>query len=210
MAADPAFRTLSSVETAHMRAEKQRPGQRCSAPRPRSEGVTVNVSKRILLVVILVFVLTLAIALPAQALTIQGGDPSHRLAIMGTLESQPTLLAYVENVYPSFSVHVCFGGYAWLSYIDVSGALSGRAFTNQVAHEFCHEVQRASDEGALSLNVAWHAWLNARGMTTLDWTHSLEDSMRVALFAPYYAFEQPTFATKTEMVALLKSVGIKL
>jgi hypothetical protein len=160
--------------------------------------------------VVVATAIILALSGGAAAYTITGGDQAHRHAVTETLGSQPRLLAAVEHVYPGFSVRICYGGFAWPGSIDVCRKLSGRAFTNQVAHEFCHEIQRACDEpgGYGALGQAWISWLQRRGLSTVDWTHTLEDSMRVAFFAPYCVPPGQTVASKAEIVDLLRSVGV--
>ncbi len=172
------------------------------------------------LVMGLAIVLALLLSGAAQAVTLQGGDSAHRSAVLGTLQSQPRLLAAVESVYPGFCVRLNYGGMAWPGYIDVSVSLWGKAFTNQVCHEFCHELQIAADApgGYESLTTAWRQWMrvNKPQVDTsrwdgFIWNHTLMEALRQAFYAPYYAGgpEYRVYADRGQVTALLQSVGIQ-
>ena len=101
---------------------------------------------------------------PAQAVTIKGGSASHNGAVMSVLDSRPNLLSYVESRWPGLYVRVCYGGHAWPGYFDVDMSRQGKAFTDQVAHEFSHMLQLNNPE----LEKAWLAELTRRAAAFIE------------------------------------------
>ena len=172
----------------------------------------------IAVVLVIATVLVLVFASGAFAFTIQGGDSAHRGAAASVVSSVPGLLNCVQATYPAFSVHIDYGGMAFPGYIDVCCTLMGKDFTNEVAHEFCHEVQLACDNsGRGSLTAAWHRFMaqvwpqvNTSQWTGFTWNHTLMEALRQAFYAPYYANppEYRVYATKAQMTAILASVGV--
>ncbi len=129
--------------------------------------------------------LAMVLASPAQAVTIKGGDATHRTAALNVLRSQPGLLAFVESVYPGFTVWIGYGGHAWEGRIDVNGSRSGKAFTDQVAHEFCHEIQRAADAagGPPALSGPWRDELIGRGFGPETWVWGIYAPLKALVAA---------------------------
>jgi len=176
-------------------------------------------------------VLVLLLAAPAEAVTFKGGDAAHRAAALNVLQSQPELLALVERVYPDFTVWIGYGGHAWEGRIDVCGTRQGRAFTDQVAHEFCHEVQRAADAaaGMATLGGAWLDELTRRGYGPETWEWGLyaplyglrdpweafAENMKRAFFSPYYTLTNTPntylgWLSRADMSAFLQANGVAL
>jgi len=178
--------------------------------------------------------LAIALSAPAQALTVKGGDSAHRNAVFSVLCSRPDLLGYVEGAYPDFTVNICYGGHAWKGSIDVSTAKSGRAFTDQVAHEFCHEVQIAIDarwhRGLVPVNSDdWKTLLTSRGYgeSTWNWDNrapllgrrnpweAFAEDMKCAFYAPRFLVSSSpnTYLAKVsekDMVCFLKRFELDL
>ena len=175
--------------------------------------------------------LVLLLATPAQAVTFKGGDAVHRAAALSVLRSQPELLALVESVYPDFTVWIGYGGHAWEGRIDVCGTRQGKAFTDQVAHEFCHEVQRAADAagGTEALGSAWLDELTHRGYGPETWEwgmyaplyglrdpwEAFAENMKRAYFSPYYTLTTTPntslgWLSRADMSAFLDAHGLSL
>jgi len=172
----------------------------------------------------------LMVAGPAQAVTIKGGDAAHRNAVLGVLNSRPQLLAFVESVYPDFTVCIGYGGHAWEGRIDVTGTRWGKAFTDEVAHEFCHEVQRAADAtgGQEALGSAWLDELAGQGWGPDTWVwgmfaplygqrdpwEAFAENMKRAYFSPYYTVTstpdtQLARLSEEDMTAFLEAHGLE-
>ncbi len=176
--------------------------------------------KRIASIAILAGLFLLLSSTAALAYPLVNVPATYRAATINTIDCRPNLVSVVLGVWPTFYVQGGFGGEAWLGHIDVGTSLySGQAYTNQVAHEWCHEVQRAMDEpgGAGSLTAAWHAFMaaswpqvNTTGWDAFTWNHTLMEAMRQAWWYPYYAGgpEYRVYADRPRMTAILQSCGV--
>jgi hypothetical protein len=174
--------------------------------------------------------LAILLASPAQAVTIKGGDPAHQAAVVDVLNSRPKLLAFVESVYPDFTVWIGYGGHAWEGRIDVCVTRTGKAFTDEVAHEFCHEVQRAADAagGTPALSGPWLDELTRRGYGPETWVwglyaplwglrdpwEALAENLKRAYFSPYYTLTTTPdtvlcWLSRADMTAFLEANGIE-
>jgi hypothetical protein len=155
----------------------------------------------------------------AQAIGLVNVPASHQQATLNTINNRPNLVSVVLSVWPAFYVRGGYGGQAWPGYIDVNTAqLSGKAYTHQVAHEWCHEVQLACDApgGYGSLIVAWRAFMastwpqvNTSQWTGATWNHTLMEAMR-EFWRPYYANapEYRVYATRAQMTTILQGCGV--
>jgi hypothetical protein len=137
-------------------------------------GVTRGM-RRIVLAVVCTIVLVLAMAGAANAYTIKGGDKWHRQMVKEVLEYHPELLAIVEGVWPNFTVNINYGGRASKGSIDVNIRKSGKVFTDQVLHEFGHEVQLAADAkgGLPQIDSAWDQEVTSRGYPESTWVFKI-------------------------------------
>jgi len=202
----------------------------------RAKGATVNlvavlgapVWKRILtvaVVTLVVMVLLGALAAgPAQAVTIKGGSASHNGAVVSVLSSRPNLLSYVESRWPGLYVRVSYGGHAWPGYFDVDMSRQGKAFTDQVAHEFSHMLQINNPE----LEKAWLAELTCRGYGPETWVwgqwaplygkqdpwEAFAENVKRAFFSPFYTVTTTpdtllAWLSRAEMTAFLQANGIE-
>jgi hypothetical protein len=154
--------------------------------------------KRPLLIIAALAFLTLAA--PAQAITINGGTADQQRLTRLVCYWQYPLLSYVQQSFPAFTVNHSYGARALPGSIDVYVNRTSWAYSHVVAHEFCHEVQLASDaRGGYSLGPAWLDYLRAHGITDEQWIwpydaywgtrqnpwEALAENMRRALFLDY-------------------------
>jgi hypothetical protein len=171
---------------------------------------------RILIISVCVF---FCIAGAAQAIGVGNLPATHRQAALNVTACNPAISEAIHAVYPGVYVRFIYGGYAGLGFIDVSVSLWGKAFTHQVAEEWCHELQRACDEpgGYGPLTNAWHAFMSifwpqvdTSRWTGYVWNHTLMEALRQAWWYPYYANgpDYRVYATRAQMIEILESVGV--
>jgi hypothetical protein len=154
-----------------------------------------------------------------QAIGLVTIPATHQQATLNVVNNRPNLTSLVLGAWPDFYVHGCYGGMAWPGSIDVTVHLSDRAYTAHLAHEWCHEVQRACDEpgGYGSLTTAWRAFMAASWpqvdtsqWTGFTWNHTLMEAVRQAWWYPYYSGgpEYRVYATRVQMTAVFQSIGV--
>ncbi len=158
----------------------QRPNSRCMGSRGFTRGMW-----RVVLIGVCTIVLVLSVAGAADAYTIKGGDRWHRRMVSEVLDYHPELLAIVQEVWPNFTVNINYGGRAVKGSIDVCILKSGKVFTDQVLHEFGHEVQLAADAkgGRPQIDAAWDLELTRRGYPESKWVYRF--------CYPYYGRKNP-------------------
>jgi hypothetical protein len=166
---------------------------RSRSDRPR--GVA-RAARRIAITAVCAVVLLLAVAGVANAYTIKGGYAWQRQMVKEVLDYNPALLAVVQDVWPNFTVNINYGGRAIKGSIDVSIRKWGKSFTDQVIHEFGHEVQLAADVkgGRPEIDCAWDLELTERGYPEATWVYKY--------CYPYYGRKNP-FECFTENLSLL-------
>jgi hypothetical protein len=179
---------------------------------------------RISLVLIGAFLVSALLVDPVQAVGTRGGDAAHIGAVLGVLNSRPNLLAYVETRWPDLYVRICYGGHAWPGYFDVDKSRRGKAFTDQVAHEFAHMIQLKNRD----LEQAWLAELTERGYGPDTWVwgewaplcglrdpwEAFAENVKRAYFSPYYTKTttpntQLAWLSRADMTAFLKANGVE-
>jgi hypothetical protein len=142
----------------------------CRCASVGGRGITRSM-RRIVLTGVCAMFLVLAVAGAADAYTIKGGDRWHRQMVKELLDYNPDLLAIVQNVWPNFTVNINYGGRAAKGSIDVNIRKSGKAFSDQVLHEFGHEVQLAADAkgGIPQIDNPWRQEMRDRGYPESKW-----------------------------------------
>lgn len=135
-------------------------------------GIT-RVMRRIVFTALCTIVLVLAVAGVANAYTIKGGDRWHRQMVKEVLDVHPELVAIIEEVWPSFTININYGGRAMKGCMDVNIRKSGKVFTDMVIHELGHEVQLAADAkgGKPEIDCAWDQELIGRGYPESKWVY---------------------------------------
>jgi hypothetical protein len=191
----------------------------------RPRGVACA-ARRIAITAVCAMILVLAMAGVADAYTIKGGDRWHRQMVKEVLDYHPELVAIVEGVWPGFTVNINYGGRASKGSIDVSIRKSGKVFTDQVLHEFGHEVQLAADAkgGLPEIDYAWDQVLISRGYPESTWVpkicypyygrknvfENFAENFGM-LFPPKYRYAPDTRLarlTSDEMWAFLRETGV--
>jgi hypothetical protein len=167
--------------------------RRSPSPGVRRAG---HAARRLVLVGVCTIVLVLAVAGAANAYTIVGGDKWHRQMVKEILDYNPELLNVVQEVWPNFTVNICYGGRASKGSIAVNLRKTGKLFLDQVVHEFSHEIQLAADAagGRPAIDGAWRQELIDRGYPERGWVWKVNK--------PYWGTRNPTecFAENMSML----------
>jgi hypothetical protein len=147
-----------------------------------------------------------------QAIGLVTVPTTHQQATLNVVNNRPNLTALVLGVWPDFFVRGGYGGMAFPGYIDVNTHLWGIAYTDLVAHEWGHEVQRAADASGRGLTQAWRALMLGKGwdVSAVALNHAFTENLCGAYWYPYYANapDTPYLVSKAEMTAFLQSIGV--
>jgi hypothetical protein len=154
---------------------------------------------------------------------INGGSADQQRLVKLVCGWQPTLLEYVQGVWPSFYVNINYGGRAMPGYIETRIDRTLWYFSKTTAHEFCHEVQLASDNGGGNLGGAWLDYLAAHGKPApydyqnplLNPWEALAENMRRALYtdlsqAPLTPYTELIWVQSPAMVQWLREQGLEI
>jgi hypothetical protein len=154
---------------------------------------------------------------------INGGTADQKRLVRLVAKWQPALLSYIENVWPGFYVNVNYGGQARDGYFDTRITYTSWAFAHITAHEFCHEVQLASDHCGDNLGAAWLDYLAANGHPApynysdpmLNPWEALAENMRRALYTdltstPVTPNTSLIWVQSPAMVAWLREQGLEI
>jgi hypothetical protein len=148
----------------------------------------------------------------AQAIGLVNVPSTHAQATLNVLNNRPNLTSLVLGVWPDFYVNGCYGGMAWPGWIDVNVHLWGVSYTDQVAHEWGHEVMRAADTKGLNLSGKWTAFMRSKGWnpSVVEASHAFTENLSQAYWYPYYAkaADTPYRVSKSEMQMFLADAGV--
>ena len=166
-------------------------------------------------------------AFAQAAVPVYGGSADQQRLVQLVCYWQYPMLAQIRETYPDFYVIINYGGRAWEGHVDVNIKRTGWAFSHYAAHEFCHEVQLASDNSGGNLGAAWLDKLREYGYTDEQWIwgydsywgtkrdpwEALAENMRRALFidfsvSPTYPNTVLLWLQPSAMVEFLRENGI--